>query len=250
MDELQLLVDLHIGNERQGPGSVAETKRAVGLAMLDADQPLKIADIGCGTGAATLILAELFPNAEITAVDFLDDFLNVLKRNADAKEVSDRIKSLVCSMDELPFEENEFDVIWSEGAIYNMGFENGVEQWQKYLKPGGILAVSEITWLTKDRPAKLQKYWNAAYPEIDTASSKIQVLESKGYSPIGYFVLPEYCWLDNYYYPMEKRFKPFLEQYENSEVANAIVKSEKEEIALYEANRAYYSYGFYIAKKL
>jgi hypothetical protein len=39
------------------------------------------------------------------------------------------ITTLNCSMDALPFDEGEFDVIWSEGAVYNMGFEAGVSAW-------------------------------------------------------------------------------------------------------------------------
>ena len=80
----------------------------------------------------------------------------------------------------------------------------GVIDWYRYLKVGGRLVVSEITWMTSYRPPELQKYWDEEYPEIDMASSKIGVLERNGYSPIGYFVLPEHCWLENYYRPMQK----------------------------------------------
>jgi hypothetical protein len=55
--ELELLLDLHRGNPRQGPGSEAMTLRALALTGLDRDRPLRIADIGCGTGAQTLTLA-------------------------------------------------------------------------------------------------------------------------------------------------------------------------------------------------
>jgi SAM-dependent methyltransferase len=81
----------------------------------------------------------------------------------------------------------EFDVIWSEGAIYNMGFAAGVSAWRRFLKPGGKLIVSEITWLTADRPAELQSHRDAEYPEIDVASAKIGILERQGYIPEGYF---------------------------------------------------------------
>lgn len=79
----------------------------------------------------------------------------------------------------------ECDAIWSEGAIYNTGFENGVEAWRKHLKPGGILAVSEITWLTRERPADLQAHWKREYGGIDSALAKIAILEKHGYPPLG-----------------------------------------------------------------
>ena len=112
-----------------------------------------------------------------------------------------------------------------------------------------MLIVSEITWLTATRPSELHEYWRNEYPEIDTASSKIGVLEKNGYSPVGYFVLPEHCWLENYYRPMQDSFTEFLDRNGNSEEAQAIVAAEKNEIALYEKYKSYYSYGVYIAKK-
>ena len=249
MEEYQLLIDLHKSANRQGPGGDEATEKALSLAMIDCATPLKIADIGCGTGASTLLLARLL-NAQTTAVDFLQDFLEVLKSRAESMGLAEKITPLCCSMNNLPFENEEFDIIWSEGAIYNIGFERGVTDWNRYLKAGGLLIVSEITWTTISRPSELQKHWEGEYPEIDVASSKISVLEKNGYSPIGYFVLPEHCWLDNYYRPMQDGFKDFLNRNGNSEEARAIVDAENREIELYETYKAYYSYGVYIARKL
>jgi SAM-dependent methyltransferase len=141
-------------------------------------------------------------------------------------------------------------VIWSEGAIYNMGFERGIQEWRRFLKPGGMLIVSEITWSTGSRPRELQLYWENEYAEINTASSKVKTLENNGYSPMAYFLLPEHCWLDNYYRPMQSTFDDFLNRHGCSEEAQAIVTSEENEIALYERYKQYYSYGVYIATRL
>lgn len=249
MDDYSLLIDLHKRGDRQGPGGEAETERALDLARVDRTTPLKVADIGCGTGASTLVLARLL-NARITAVDFLQDFLDVLEERAASMGVADRISTLACSMDELPFADEELDVIWSEGAIYNIGFEKGVANWRRYLKAGGLLVASEITWITGSRPPELQKHWDAEYPEIDVASAKIRVLETYGYSPVGYFVLPESCWIDQYYRPMQARFEDFLSRNGNSEEARAIVAAEQHEIDLYERYKAHVSYGVYVARKL
>lgn len=248
MRGFELLVDLHKGADRQGPGGDAETEKAIGVAGIDRDTPLKIADIGCGTGASTLTLARLL-NAKITAVDLLQEFIAVLQARAQRGGAGEKITALCASMEQLPFEDGEFDVIWSEGAIYNIGFEKGFVDWKRYLKPGGLLIASEITWLTKSRPSEIQNYWDNEYPEIDTASEKIRVLEESGYTPVGYFVLPEYCWLDNYYEPMRTSFKDFLSRHGESEEARAIVEAERREIELYEKYKAYYSYGVYIARK-
>jgi ubiquinone/menaquinone biosynthesis C-methylase UbiE len=249
MDDYQLLVDLHKRAKRQGPGGDAETRKAIDLAMLDPSTPLMVADIGCGTGASTIQLARSL-NAKITAIDFLPDFIEVLKGNTENEGLSKKINPLVCSMENLQFNDEEYDVIWSEGAIYNIGFEKGINDWRRFLQPGGLLVVSEITWTTSDRPFEIQKYWEAEYPEIDTASSKINILERSGYSPVAYFVLPERCWLENYYRPMQNSFAEFLARHSYSEKAQTIVEAENKEIALYEKYREYYSYGVYVARKL
>lgn len=113
------------------------------MAGLDRSRPLKIADIVCGTGASTIVLAKAL-DAHITAVDFLPEFLDELQSRANDQGGANRITTLNSSMDDLPFAAGEFDVIWSKGAVCNMGFEAGVSTWSRFLKLGGMLIVSEI----------------------------------------------------------------------------------------------------------
>ena len=248
MDDFRLLIDLHKDAVRQGPGGDEETRLSVTLSGLKGATDLRIADIGCGSGASTLVLADEL-DAHITAVDFLPEFLAKLEGAASRAGIDERITTLAESMDALSFAEDAFDAIWSEGAIYNIGFAAGIEAWRTYLKPNGVLAVSELTWLTDERPRELQAHWDGEYPEVDTASAKMAVLERLGFSPIGYFALPPHCWLDNYYRPMQQRFAGFLERHGNSDAALTIVESEKREISLYERHADFVSYGYYIARR-
>ena len=249
MDDVQLLVDLHVDGPRQGPGGEDQTRLAVELAGLKEATGLAIADIGCGTGASTLVLAREL-DAHVTAVDLFPQFLARLEDAAARAGLGHRVTTLQASMEALPFAEGTYDAIWSEGAIYNMGFAAGITAWRRYLKPGGVLAVSELTWLTDRRPAELQAHWEREYPGVDTASGKMAVLERLGFSPIGYFPLPERCWLENYYRPMRRRFPAFLQRHQASARALAIVASEENEISLYERYGDFVSYGYYIARKL
>ena len=245
-DQLELLVDLHIDGDRQGPGSNEATRSAIELAGLVGRTDLAVADIGCGTGASALVLASDL-DAHVTAVDFLPQFLSRLNSDAEQSGLGDRITIRTESMDELSFEDASLDVVWSEGAIYNIGFEKGIRSWRKFLKPGGVLAVSEIIWLTHQRPAELEEHWMAEYAEISTASNKLATLEAAGYSPVGYFTLPECCWLDHYYRPMQDRFPAFLKRHDGSPAANQIVEAEQHEIDLYERYSDRFGYGFFIA---
>ena len=249
MDEIALLTDLHRGQVRQGPGGDAETRLALTLSGLANAADLRIADIGCGTGASSLILAKEL-DAAITAVDFLPEFLTELEQRSQEAGVAGRIKTLCASMETLPFEAASLDAIWSEGAIYNIGFETGVRAWRRHLKPGGILAVSELTWLTRERPDELDEHWRREYPEVATASAKLKLLETHGYTPVGYFPLPQTCWLQNYYRPLAAQFDAFLSRQSHSPAARAIVDAEQAEINLYERFSDFVSYGYYVARKL
>lgn len=249
MTELELLVDFHKDAERQGPGSTADTLKALSFMALDPDQALAIADIGCGTGAQTLTLAQNV-EGQITAVDLFPQFLDKLQANARKLGLKNKISVLEHAMEELPFEEESFDIIWSEGAIYIMGFEAGIKQWKRFLKPGGYLAVSEITWLTHERPEEIEAYWNEVYPEIGTASNKINQLEKHGYKLAGYFPLPESSWMDHYYQPIEDRMDAFLSKHQHSEAALALIEQERGEIKKYTTYKNYLSYGFYVAQKV
>lgn len=247
-DDIARLVALHIDGDRQGPGSYAVTRCALELTGLAARRDLRIADIGCGTGASSLILAGL-EGARVDAVDFLAPFLDRLRDRARQTDVFSKIVTHCADMAELPLATGAYDLVWSEGAIYNIGFANGVAAFRSLLKPGGVLAVSELTWLTATRPDALNAHWNAAYPEVDTASAKMAVLEAAGYTPLGYLVLPREAWMDGYYTPLRNRFQAFLTGQGNDAAARAIVEAEEAEIALYERYSDYVSYGFYIARR-
>lgn len=248
MTELELIVDFHKDAHQQGPGSENETKRALEITGIAKNKNLKIADIGCGTGSHTIVLAQN-TNAQIVGVDLFPEFLDKLDDKANELGFQDRIKTLAKSMEELPFANDEFDIIWSEGAIYNMGFETGVKNWKDYLKAGGYLCVSEITWITDSRPKEVEDFWIKEYPEVDNASGKIKILEDNGFTLAGYFYLKQDSWIKNYYEPIKERFSTFLERHNHSEMAKEVVKEYKTEIEEYQKYKDYYSYGFYIARK-
>lgn len=248
MDNLDLLISLHRKGYRQGPGGDAETRLAITLSGLSDRKNLNVADIGCGTGASTITLAKTL-HAHITAVDFLPAFLEELNHRAKVAGVAGQITTLAASMADLPFGPASLDAIWSEGAVYNIGFETGIRNWRPFLKPGGILAVSELTWLSVERPVELDDHWSREYPEVATASEKMALLEAHGYTPVGYFPLPETCWLETYYRPMQARFDAFLAEHDHSKAAKAIVEAEQSEIGLYERFSAFVSYGYYVARK-
>jgi SAM-dependent methyltransferase len=182
-------------------------------------------------------------------VDLFPEFLDILAERARAAGRSEQIETLAESMDSLPFATESLDLIWSEGAIYNIGFSAGIEAWRPFLRPGGVLAVSEITWLRPDPPEEIRRHWDAEYPEIATAPEKMTILERAGYDLLGYLVLPSADWIDNYYEPTEERMPAFLERHAGRPEAAQIAEMERREADLYKRYRDWFSYGFYVARK-
>lgn len=236
---------------RQGPGDDRFTARAFEM-LEDLPSRLKVLDIGCGSGKQTVQLADLI-QGHITAVDYYDFFLDVLSEFIKRERLEDKITPVNASMFELPFEDEVFDLIWSEGAIYIIGFEKGLREWGRFLKSGGYIVVSELSWLRRDVPPELYEYWKngeGGYPEIDFISNKISQIEQLGYRPVGHFVLPERAWIDNYYAPLEEQKEAYLSRCHSHEEAQGITLQFEREVAMYRKYKDYYGYAFYLAQKL
>ncbi|MDD5221128.1 MAG: class I SAM-dependent methyltransferase [Candidatus Pacebacteria bacterium] len=245
---LKLISELHLGLERQGPGSSEMTIKA--LSFLDnLNENSRVADLGCGTGGQTMILAQNM-TGNITGLDFLPGFIDIFNNNAKKLNLQERVKGIVGSMENLPFQKEEFDAIWSEGAIANIGFEKGLNYWKNFLKKGGYVALTYESWFTDERPAEIEKWWTDNVPEISTIGHNILTIQKSGYIPVAAFILPEECWTDNYFIPRETASKALLEKYAGDKTVEDFIAKMRYEAELYSKYKQYYGYVFYIGKKI
>ena len=234
--------------ERQGPGSPEVTIKA--LSFIDHLTPAsRIADIGCGSGGQTMVMARHAPG-HITGIDLFPAFIELFNSNARKLNLQERVTGRVGSMEKLAFEAEELDLIWSEGAIYNIGFERGLNEWRGFLKPGGFIAVSEASGFTDERPAEIDQFWKNAYPEIDTIPVKVAQMQKAGYIPVATFVLPENCWTEHFYEPQIPAQESFLKKHAGNKTAEELVANERHEAELYLKYKEFYGYVFYIGKKI
>ncbi|MDD4921248.1 MAG: class I SAM-dependent methyltransferase [Bacteroidales bacterium] len=246
--DFNLICEYFSNVERQGPGSPEVTIKALGFIDHLTGESC-IADIGCGTGGQTMVLAQHVPG-HITGIDLFPTFIDLFNQNAGKLNLQDRIKGVIGSMDNLPFQNEELDLIWSEGAIYNIGFERGLNEWRKFLKTGGYIAVTEASWFTEERPAEIETFWQDAYPEIDTIPNKVAQLQKAGYMPVATFILPENCWTEHFYALQAAIQEAFLEKHAGNKTAEDLIANERHEAQLYEKYKAFYGYVFYIGKKI
>ncbi|HNW51495.1 MAG TPA: class I SAM-dependent methyltransferase [Prolixibacteraceae bacterium] len=246
--DFNLICEYFSSIERQGPGSPEVTIKALSFIEGLTSQS-KIADIGCGTGGQTMVLAQHTPG-NMVGIDLFPTFIDLFNSNATTHHLQERVIGKVGSMDNLPFQEEELDLIWSEGAIYNIGFERGLKEWRKFLKTGGYVAVTEASWFTEERPDEIHAFWTDAYPEIDTIPNKVAQMQQAGYIPTAMFILPENCWTDHFYIHQVRAQEIFLKKYAGNATAEGLVANERHEAQLYNKYKEYYGYVFYIGKKI
>lgn len=245
---IDLLLETHIGLERQGPGSLETMNRALGfLGSLKKFE--QIADLGCGSGGQTLQLAENLPGV-ITGLDMFPDFIDRLLERAKSRGLESRINGVVGNMEELPFQKNNFDLIWSEGAIDNIGFEKGLRYWHDFLKHGGYVAVTSPSWITKEHPPIVEQFWSDAGSHIDPVEKNIEIMQDCGYKFIASFTLPKECWTDNYFFPRESAIEKLLLKYPQSDTMKQYAEMNRHEVELFQKYNKHYGYVFYIGQAI
>ncbi|MCA9054309.1 MAG: class I SAM-dependent methyltransferase, partial [Planctomycetaceae bacterium] len=225
----------------------ASTLRALSL-LKDLPAKPQVIDFGCGSGVATIPLARSL-DCSLTAVEIHQPFLDELTAKAVQEGVADRITTIQADMGEPPFPRDSYDVIWSEAAIYNVGFERGLRLWKPLLRSGGSIAVSEVVWLTPEPPQRAKDFWNADYPAMTTVDHNLATLSEVGFTPVDHFVLSCDDWR-NYYGPLQERVIAYRANHAESPAAQALADSLQHEIDLWSDCGDSFGYCFFVGRSV
>ena len=244
---IEIFMSIHTGNAREAPGSAESTRRAFEMCEGLPATP-RILDVGYGPGAQSLELAGL-SGGHVVAVDLHQPYLDRLAAEARHLGLEARITTRREDMSALDHEPGTFDLVWSEGAIYNMGFRAGLEAWRPLLVSGGWVAVSEATWLTEDPPDEARAFWAEGYPAMQGIDDNLADLRAAGFEPTGHFTLPASCW-HAYYASLEERMGELERGYAGDPVAAEVFAAERNEIGLYRRFGDSYGYVFYVARRV
>jgi len=179
------------------------------------DKP-RILDIGCGSGIPTVELAGL-SDGEITAFDIDRACLDRLNRRLEKEGLSDGVRVLNLSILDMDFPDESFDIIWSEGSIYIIGFERGLREWQRFLRPGGFMMVHD---------------------DAGNIEWKIELIKECGYRLVGYFELGADIWQSEYYTPLKKLVDETLDKSAGDPELLGVLQQEQHEIDMVENNPA------------
>jgi ubiquinone/menaquinone biosynthesis C-methylase UbiE len=170
----------------------------------------QVLDVGCGSGIPTIELAKI-SNGHVTGIDIDEKLLDILRRRIKEKGLNDKVSVLNKSINMMDFKKESFDIIWSEGAVFVIGFENSIKNWRKFLKPNGFLVLHD---------------------DIKDKSKKLGSIEKYGYQLIAEYELSFEIWWNEYYSKLEKFVEKYKEKYPEDSQLKKEIESDQNQVKM------------------
>ena len=239
------LIDLFFGGmDKLGPGSTEDTLAV--LATLPIQEFRTIIDAGCGTGRHTLDLVRQL-QTPVHALDTYQPFLDRLLQRAEQAGLGDFVNAHRLDMAEIPAHFGEIDLLWSESAVYNMGFERALRSWYPAIGSGGFVVVSELSQIASELPEDARRFWEREYPGLQTHEANWAAAESVGFRLLGTHRLPDTAWVEGYYDILGSRAEARL--HHPDQAVRDFAAGLLEEIRIHAANKGGFAYLFYVLQK-
>ena len=233
---------------RQGPGNRACAAKALGLCR-DLPPSPAVLDLGCGAGGQTLHLADLLPGALITAVDSHAPLVARLRAAVVERGLGARVRPVVGDMTQSGLPPASFDLVWSEGALYNLGIEKALRICHGLLRPGGHLAFTDAVWRKESPPPAVKASFDFDYPTMGRVPDVVRAMGRTGFSLEGHFTLPDEAWWDDFYTPMERRIEVLRGKYAGDAEALGVLDQLTKEPEMHRRHSDYYAYEFFVARR-
>jgi SAM-dependent methyltransferase len=135
------LEDLHPVDEFHIRGTVA-TQELIALCEFTAS--MHILDVGCGVGGSTRRLSDQI-GCTVTGIDLSDEYIDAAERLTELFGMQERVKFKAANALDLPFDDNNFDGVWS--IQMNMNIEDKVawlKELHRVVKPKSRVVLYEV----------------------------------------------------------------------------------------------------------
>lgn len=146
---------------------------------------MHVLDAGSGIGGGARYLADRL-GCTIEALDLSPDFIATAKDLDRLVGVADKINQHVGSVTDLPFEADQFDVVWSQNVTMNIADKHTMfSEAHRVLRPGGVFAFTHIA-ATDGADLDYPMPW-AMTPEtsfLGTQEEVLDVLRAVGFDAV------------------------------------------------------------------
>ena len=241
-----IFFELYESLPRQGPGNRDCAARALAFCR-DLPPAPAVLDLGCGVGGQTLHLADL-TSGSIVALDSHAPSIERLRAMIAVRGLAERIRTMVGDMAGPGLPPASFDLVWSEGALYNIGIENALRVCHGLMRAGGYLAFTDAVWRRENPPPEVKASFEDDYPTMGRVPDVLAAIEKSGFSLIGHFTLPDNAWWEDFYTPMEIRIEELRGKYRADEEALAVLDQLAQEPEMHRRHSGYYAYEFFVAR--
>jgi trans-aconitate methyltransferase len=238
-------IDLLFGGmQKLGPGGDTHTLHV--LHHLPRRQFQVIVDAGCGTGRQTMVLAKELGTL-VHAVDSHDPFLSDLTRRAREARLEHLVQTHCMDMKDIPGAFPHIDLLWSEGAAYNIGLANALTTWASAIQTDGFVVVSELSWLRDQVPDAAREFFLTGYPDMQSVQQNLRLAENAGYEVLTTHTLPKEAWVEDYYEVLKPRAEALVDHPDSS--VRAFAAETVKEIEMFECAEGNYGYVFYVLQR-
>ncbi len=135
LEELAPIDEFHI----RGRAATLELAEAAGLGST-----MRVLDIGSGIGGTSRCLAKEF-GCRVTGIDLTEEYCQVASMLTAKVGLDGLIDYRQGDATNLPFDDNEFDVVWTEHVAMNIPDKRRFySEMYRVLKPGGTLAIYDV----------------------------------------------------------------------------------------------------------
>ncbi len=144
------------------------------LSVLPAGEQLRILDVGCGTGAMGLILAEM--GHTVTGIDLSEGMMAVGRQKAEAAGLSMTFET--GDAENPPFAAETFDVVINRHLLWTLPHPDAaLSAWYRVLKPEGVVMIVDGVWNDGKRISRMRR---------DLSAGLSRLIESHPHAEKGY----------------------------------------------------------------